>query len=390
MNTIPLEPEDQGRVALLRCDDYDEARVLDAVSQGVALLGGAQRFVRAGETLLLKPNLLTGKNPDKAVTTHPAVFRAAAQVFLDAGASLVYGDSPGFGRPETVARRAGLAEIAESLGISFADFRTGRTLSYPEGRMIKQFTVAAGVLDADGMVSLPKLKTHALTRVTGAVKNQFGCIPGMLKGEFHGRLLNMERFSEMLVDLTHLLKPRLYIMDAIVAMEGNGPGNGKPRPLRALLLSTDPVALDATACRLINLDPALVQTILAGEVVGLGRRTPIELLGDDADSLVCPDFDVNRKRDWATNSMWGWLSQLMRNRMTPRPVIDEAACLRCGACVEVCPAAPKAVDFPDGDRQAAPRYDYDRCIRCYCCQEMCPHNAIHVETPLLGRLIHSS
>ncbi|HEO71926.1 MAG TPA: DUF362 domain-containing protein, partial [Candidatus Hydrogenedentes bacterium] len=167
-------------VALVRCEDYDVERVHDAVGEGLALLGGVEQLVKIGEKTLLKPNLLSGKPPEKAVTTHPSVFGAVARYWLDAGASLTYGDSPGFGKPESVARKAGLADVAEKLGIPCADFVNGRQISYAEGKLIKQFTLAEGVLEADAVVSLPKLKTHALTRLTGAVKNQFGCIPGLL------------------------------------------------------------------------------------------------------------------------------------------------------------------------------------------------------------------
>jgi len=374
-------------VALVRCEDYDEARVHDAVGRGLALLGGAGHFASAGDTLLLKPNLLSGKAPEKVVTTHPSVFRSVARHFLDLGASVTYGDSPGFGRPEGVARKAGLAQVAEELGLRLADFVNGETVSFPEGQTIKQFTVAVGALQCDGIVSLPKMKTHALTRLTGAVKNQFGCIPGILKGEFHARLSDMDRFAQMLVDLTRLVCPRLYIMDAVVAMEGNGPGNGDPRPIKALLLSTDPVALDAIAGRMMNLDPELVPTTVWGEKMGLGSHSHIHTVGDPVESFIAADFKANRRTGSTTGAMNGALARLLRNVLVPKPVIGAGRCTRCGTCVHVCPSNPKAVEFRKG-REAPPVYDYRLCLRCYCCQELCPEKAITVHTPPLGRLIH--
>lgn len=375
-------------VVLLRCEDYDRERVLDCVARGISLLGGVQRFVEPGERILLKPNLLVGKAPEKAVTTHPSVFHAVAKAFSYGGARLSYGDSPGFGRVSTVVKRAGLLEVAEALGLELADFSNGRVVSFPEGHICRQFTLAEGALEADGMISLPKLKTHALTRMTGAIKNQFGCVPGMLKGEFHGRLDKMDRFAAMLVDLTLLLKPRLYVMDGITAMEGNGPGNGTPRSLGLLLFSTDPVALDATACRIIDLEPELVPTIVAGRSLGLGDDRQIHLLGDSMEDFFCPDFKVNRKRDFSKDAMHRWLAPIMRRHVTPRPVIDKERCTRCGTCVKMCPVVPKAVEFRRPDRAQPPEYDYGLCIRCYCCQETCPDSAISVETPWLGKLIH--
>ncbi|MCD4671221.1 MAG: DUF362 domain-containing protein, partial [Anaerolineaceae bacterium] len=249
------------RVALVRCNHYEQDAVNEAVGCGLTLLGGPQAFFKPGEHLLLKPNLLAADPPEKNTATHPAVFQAVARHLQEAGARLSYGDSPAAHRPLTAARKAGIADAAEALNIPLADFTSGKTVSFPEGNLIKQFTIAQDVLAADGIINICKMKTHALTRLTGAVKNMFGCIPGVLKAEFHARLQNEDLFSQMLLDLNRLLPPRLNVMDGIIGMEGNGPRNGSPRPVHVLLFSTDPVALDATAARIMNLDPDLVPTL---------------------------------------------------------------------------------------------------------------------------------
>lgn len=372
------------RVAVVRCETYEQAAVDDAVARALALLGGAGRFVRPGERIVLKPNLLVASGPDKAVTTHPAVFSAVARALAAEDAVLTWGDSPGFGSTGGVGRRAGIAQAAAALGVAEADFARGREVSFPDGALVKRFTIAEGVLAADGLVSLPKLKTHALTRMTGAVKNQFGCVPGMLKGEFHTRMPDVERFCTMLVDLNRLLVPRLTVMDAIVAMEGNGPRGGDPRHVGVLLVSDDPVAVDALGCRVMALDPDLVGTVTEGERLGLGRAHDIEVVGDEPP--VIADFVANRGRASTTGGGIG--NALGRRLLAPRPFIIAGRCTRCGTCVSVCPVEPKAVDWPDGDRARVPEHDYDACIRCYCCQEMCPHGAISVYRPLLSGLIH--
>ncbi len=371
------------RVAVVKCDTYDAPAVEEAVTRGLALLGGAAEFVRPGERIVLKPNLLVASGADKAVTTHPAVFSAVTRELAAAGAELSWGDSPGFGTTLGVGRKAGIAQAAEALGIPAADFEHGRVMSFPDGQLIKQFTIAEGVAAADGLVSLPKLKTHALTRMTGAVKNQFGCIPGLLKNEFHSRMPDIEHFSQMLVDLNRLIMPRLAVMDAIVAMQGNGPRNGDPRHVGVLLLSDDVVALDALGCRIMALDPTLVDTVVYGERWGLGSATDIELLGDELP--VFEDYVVNRSRASTTGGRMS--SPTVKRLVTPRPFIVAERCTKCGTCVEVCPVEPKAVDWPGGDRSVPPAYDYERCIRCYCCQEMCPERAIEVKVPVLGRII---
>ncbi|MBN1192502.1 MAG: DUF362 domain-containing protein [Coriobacteriia bacterium] len=373
----------QARVAVIRCDTYDTPAVEAAVSRGFALLGGAEAFARQDERIVLKPNLLVASGADKAVTTHPSVFAAVARQFASAGVELEWGDSPGLGIALSVGRRAGIAQEAEALGIPLADFDHGRAVSFPDGRLIKQFTIAEGVASADGLVSLPKLKTHALTRMTGAVKNQFGCIPGLLKTEFHARMPDVRRFSQMLVDLNRMLRPRLFVMDAIVAMEGNGPRGGDPRQVGVLLFSDDPVAVDALGCRIMSLDTTLVDTVTFGEEWGLGLASDIEVLGDELP--VIEGYVVNRS---PVSTSGGRLSSpTVKRLITPRPYVVHERCTRCGTCVDVCPVDPKAVTFPADDHARVPEHDYDRCIRCYCCQEMCPEQAIEVKTPVLGRLI---
>jgi uncharacterized protein (DUF362 family) len=262
-----------GKVALVKCADYDYPQVKLAVERGLKLLGGIDKLVQPEEKILLKPNFLAPEPPERCVTTHLAVFKAVAEALLEAGALLTYGDSPGIGSPERVARKSGIMAAAEELGLELADFKQGQEVAFPQGVQNKKFTIANGVLASDGIVSLPKLKTHGLARMTGAVKNQFGCIPGLLKSEFHVKLPDLDDFTRMLVDLNLMLRPRLYIMDGIIAMEGNGPRSGTPRPMGVLLFSTDPVALDATVCRMVNLSPELVPTLIHGQAMGLHLRT---------------------------------------------------------------------------------------------------------------------
>ena len=369
-------------VALIRCESYDYHEVKSAVERGLTLLGGILRFARAGEKILLKPNLLSAAPPEECVTTHPSVFKAVAESLINAGAVLTYGDSPAMGGMEKAARRSGIQDAAEALGVRIADFQHGRSISFPEGQQNKQFTIAEGVLASDGLISLPKFKTHGLTIITGAIKNQFGCIPGFNKGEFHVKLQDVALFSRMLVDLNRYLKPRLFVVDAITAMDGNGPRNGRPKQMNALLLSTDPVALDATASRLIGLDPEAVPTTRSGQQMGLGtfHLEDIHLLGDDFAGLRVDGFNVGRKKE-----LMDFKSQRIRHMLVPRPQIDPDRCVKCGICVKMCPVKPAVVDWRGEDHSHPPVYDYDRCIRCYCCQEVCPENAISLHTPWLGR-----
>jgi uncharacterized protein (DUF362 family)/Pyruvate/2-oxoacid:ferredoxin oxidoreductase delta subunit len=373
-------------VALVYCEDYQLDDVRRAVQTGLDLLGGAGQFAHPQEKILVKPNVLVGENSARCISPHPFVFQAVLEQFQATGAQLSFGDSPGFGSPRAGARRAGLLPVAEALQVPLADFETPISQSFPEGHLIKQFSLAKGVVESDGLVSLCKMKSHALTRLTGAIKNQFGCIPGVLKAEFHSRLPNADQFSQMLVDLNLLIRPRLYIMDGIVAMQGNGPRNGTARPMHVLLFSTDPVALDATVCRMVKLDEKLVEPIVYGNRFGLGTSQNITFVGEALERFITPDFQVNRSPVRTTTDLGLFSSPLIRTYFTPRPVIQPEQCTSCGQCERTCPAEPKALTWPQGKKNP-PVYNYEHCIRCYCCQELCPHEAITVYTPLLGRLL---
>jgi len=373
----------KSKVAIVRCNSYDNAEVGKAVSRGIELLGGASSFVKTGETILLKVNLLVGDVPEKCVTTHPAVFNAVADIFIAKGVKLIYGDSPGFGATHAAAKKSGIADVAETMNIEMADFKDGREVFYEEGMQNKKFFIANGVLDADGLISLPKMKTHGLERFTGAVKNQFGCVVGMRKGEFHVKLPDATDFAKMLVDLNSCIKPRLYVMDGVMAMEGNGPRGGTPRAMNVLLFSTDPIALDATASRMIHLNPLYVPTTLVGSETGAGnfKEEDIEIVGDELKDFICKDFNVERTPVKTIKK--GKMVQFLNNRLVPKPYIVEEKCTQCGTCVVSCPVDGKAVNWLNGDKTNPPVYDYSKCIKCYCCQEMCPESAILLKEPLI-------
>jgi uncharacterized protein (DUF362 family)/Pyruvate/2-oxoacid:ferredoxin oxidoreductase delta subunit len=378
----------KSKVALIRCNSYDETEVTSAVQRGLALLGGMETFIRPQERILLKPNVLFGEPPEKLVGPHPFVFREVARLAQLVTSNLSYGDSSGFGKPSAHMRRSGLAAEAQALGIALADFENGKEVQFKESPFLKHFILANGVLDADGLISIAKFKTHQLTRITGAIKNQFGCVPGALKMEFHIKLPNSLDFAKMLVCLNLYIRPRLYIVDGITAMQGNGPRNGDACQMNVLLFSADPVASEAVMCRLIGLNPEYVPTMKPAHEWGLGTylSDEIELIGDPWEPLVNKFFNVARTPvKSVTNSR---NVPFVKNLISPRPVIDAQRCIRCGICVRSCPANPKAVDWHDGDQVKPPSYKYEGCIRCFCCQESCPEGAIRVITPPLGRLLY--
>ena len=375
-------------VALVRCESYEEDLVCESVKKGIDLLGGIKKFVQPGEKIVMKPNVLVAVDPNRSVTTHPTVLKAVGKILKDAGAVVSYGDSAAIGGCVFNMRRSGLKLVGDELGLAIADFDHGTEVSHKTSLLNKKMLIANGILEADGVISLPKLKTHGLTRFTGAVKNQFGCIPGMHKREFHFKMPDPYQFATMLVDINTFVKPRLFVMDGIMAMEGNGPFSGKSRRMNVLLFSTDPVAQDSIACKMIDLDPEFVPTSKPGEKSGLGtyHYENIDLLGDDLKSFTVKDFDVVRQPPEPATT--GRIRKFIKNQLTPRPVIDQAKCIQCGTCLKMCPIGPEALGWTtDKESKKKARHYYNNCIRCYCCQETCPEGAITIRTPLLGRLL---
>jgi uncharacterized protein (DUF362 family)/Pyruvate/2-oxoacid:ferredoxin oxidoreductase delta subunit len=388
MNSQPNQPPVSSIVAIIQCDSYDSEEVYRAVQRGFDLLGGAQKFFTPGEKILLKPNVLAGNPPGQCVTTHPSVFEAVIRVLKPLGLLLSYGDSPAITSPEKAMKKCGLSPVAQTYEIPLADFENGVRIFHPAALIKNSFLLARGITEADGVVNLPKFKTHGLTRVTGAVKNLFGCVPGLTKAKTHAQFPLVNDFCSFLVDINTFVKPRLQIMDAVFAMEGNGPQSGKPKKLGCILMSTDPVALDATICRIVDVNPEFIPTCKIGRRAGLGtmRSDSIKLVGDAIELFTNATFDVVRHPPLFTRGK-GFFRGIT-NTLVPKPVINAALCIACGKCVDICPVEPKALAWkmpPSGKRP--PVYTYSRCIRCFCCQETCPQKAISIRRHVLSVIL---
>lgn len=378
----------QTKVSLVKCDNYEQTRVDAAIAEALDLVGGIEQYVRPGDRTLLKINLLVGAAPEKAITSHPAVVRAMIGQVRAAGATPLVGDCGGFeGRPNrdrylNGCRQAGIQQVCEEEGVELVHLSAESVeVENPQGRTFKRFTLAKGVVDADVLINLPKLKTHGLTLFTGGVKNNYGCLPGLRKMEMHLRAQGAEDFSQMLVDLLLAVRPTLTVMDGVVGMDGDGPRNGQPKQIGAILASADAVALDAVACEMVGIKPLMVPTTrLAHEQeVGVGDLSQIELPGEPLETMRVADFQLPSGPELFFRATG--LLRFLQNRLVAKPVLVDERCKGCWVCIEHCPAEALSKNG------RLPVFDYDKCICCYCCQELCPNDAIELRRPLLARML---
>jgi uncharacterized protein (DUF362 family)/formate hydrogenlyase subunit 6/NADH:ubiquinone oxidoreductase subunit I len=372
------------RVAVVRCERYEPEQVVDACRRAFDLLGGIGRVIQPGQRVLLKPNLLSAKPPERAVTTHPTVVAAMVRLVREAGAQAWVGDSPGgleWNITRRVLEKTGVGQAAEEAGAEIKDFDAGEAAiaELPEGVILKRFGLARAVAEADAVITLPKLKTHGQALYTGAVKNLLGCVPGGGKIRMHQLAPKGRELAAALLDIYAAVRPRFALIDAILAMEGNGPGHGDPRHLGLLIASDDAVAADAVACHIIGFPARSVRILRQAQErgLGVGDIKDIEVAGEPLDACVVPDFA--RPSNFLYERAPAWLVRLIGRAVRVDPEIVVDACRRCGLCQRSCPA--HAISGSD-----AFAIDRAACIRCFCCHELCPHGAVALRRSLLVRL----
>jgi uncharacterized protein (DUF362 family)/Pyruvate/2-oxoacid:ferredoxin oxidoreductase delta subunit len=380
-------------VSAIRCHSYNQDEVITAVRSAADAVDGMESYVTPGSRVLVKPNLLQGLPPDRCVTTHPAVVGAVCTLLRELGCSIVIADSPGGGIRYTptnlrsIYHAAGYDRIAEETGAEL-NYDTGFYYhSFPEGRYAKRFPVISPVKDCDHIVVVSKAKTHLWTLFSGGTKNLFGVIPGFEKPIHHARFQDPVHFGGMIVDLNEALIPSLQIMDGIIAMEGDGPSSGTPRPFGRILASPDWTAIDIIACRMIGIPPPDVPTIKAAMERSdiISDLTNIRLTGDESDLPVIQGFRLpSTYRGEGMGLEKSLLLRTLHNLgrlSTLNPDINRSTCIQCGRCVMICPV--KAISF----KSKIPEINRKTCIRCYCCHEICPTGAIQLKTGLTCRII---
>jgi len=363
------------KVALARCADYDTGRVGVAVGRAVDLLGGIGQFVKAGMTVLVKPNLLSARPPEDAVDTHPEVVRAVVRLVKAAGATAKMGDAPGgYGKNiGEIYDASGMRHIAKEEDVELVKFDTPK--------FVDGIPIARQVFECDRIISVPKLKTHCITVLTAALKNTFGTVTGLYKAEAHSRAPKEADFVHILARVHAIAKPHLTVVDGIVGMDGDGPAGGEPKRMELIMAGTDAVAIDSCIAKIIGLKPLDILLTKAAYEAGLGEAdlAKIETAGDDIDSFVSKDFRLPQTTPLKVipRAVVNALAGLIRFK----PWIDEAICTRCKLCEQTCP-----VDAITIGKDHC-RIDYKKCVRCLCCQEVCPYKAISIKRNILTKMV---
>lgn len=327
-----------------------------------------------GKKVLLKPNMVGGYAPTRAVTTDPVMIRECISCLEKAGAEVTVGDNPGvmgYGANKKVAEASGILEAA---GDHYRNISRDATEVAFQSQFATTTIVSRAVLEADIFISLPRFKTHMQTLISGAIKNSYGILAGGEKAKFHRLVPEPEDFSRLVAEVFTIRPPDLVIMDAIEVMEGNGPSSKDLRPLGKILASRDGAGLDTVMAAMMGLKAEEVPMLKAAAEMKLGE-TDLKKLKIEGEWSPLPGFKLpfsfgrRGRLGRLINRIWGGLF----SRPTLR--INSATCRRCGVCFRQCPA--KAID----KTEVGFRIDPARCIRCYCCYELCVYGAIKIGSP---------
>ena len=385
------------KVAVIRCERYNKQELVQKIEDCIGLIGGFKKYIHLGQKILLKPNLLSASRPELAVTTHPVFLESIIDLIkknAEADAEITIADSPGAATPHTVEN---LRKVYEVCGIKYLTKIKGvklsmetkfSTISFKKGKVLKHLEIIKPAVDADVIINLPKFKTHSLVRISGAVKNMYGIVHGRTKTLLHTKFLEIDKFSDMLIDVYMYKPPVLNLMDGIIGLEGEGPGaSGKPRNVGMIFASTNGIAMDNIISKIMGFkseDVPLIKCARSRALEG-SDINKIEILGANMDELIIKDFKLpgNTPVDRITRNRFvkNYMLPFVRNNLYSSPYENREKCTLCKICINTCPE--NAISLKGQNLI----FDYKKCIRCYCCSEMCPHGAIDLKYSFLGNLI---
>lgn len=373
------------KVVLQECKTYQVESIAEKINAAIDLLGGWSAFVKPQDRVLLKVNLIGPKTSESAAVTHSEFVRAVVRILKGLHCDVWIGDSSG-GAIAGIAptaqsfKVAGYERVAQEEGALIKNFdREGVVSVVPESGCEEAMHIAKPMFEADVVINLPKLKTHSAQIFSGAVKNVFGCIPGLKKAKYHKMAPDCSGFGQIICDIHKATNIRLHIMDGILAMQGEGPTAGTPYRAGKILVSTDPLALDAVAAKMVGMQVADVPMLETAQNrnLGEGNLKKIDLAGDYDQIPKLAKFRLP-KRFGAVKKRGSKAVLKVIEFFTTRPKINPSKCRKCNMCVESCPV--QAID------KETKRIDYSACIECMCCHELCMFHAVELknDNPIAG------
>jgi uncharacterized protein (DUF362 family)/Pyruvate/2-oxoacid:ferredoxin oxidoreductase delta subunit len=376
-------------VSITQSKTYEQDEVKRAVYECLDNIPGIKSRIKDGSRVLLKANLLKKNAPDDAVTTHPAVVEAIVRYLQEAGAKVIIGDSPGgpfnVKRLNNIYKVSGMAQVAENTGCELNYDTSAVDIINEEAQKLKQMKIIKIAKDVDFIVSAAKFKTHGMMLYTGAVKNLFGVIPGLIKAEYHFKMNNAENFAHHLVDICEYVKPVFTIIDAIEGMEGDGPSAGEKRHVGLLLASENPYALDTVGAHIMGIQPLEVPTVKIAKERGIfsGELKDLLVKGLQLEDIQVPPFKLpgSLRKSLVSGRVPQFVENFLINALRAQPVFNYDICISCGECARGCPA--KIIDTSSGK----PKLDRNKCISCFCCHELCPKKAVYIKKHWLHRLL---
>ena len=384
--TLDLTYNIMDKVNIFKCDNYNDENIKEAMDNIIASFD-VLKNIKKGTKVVIKANLVSAMQPDKAVVTHPKLLKYLYDYLVSKKAIVVVGDSPSglFTKSalNAIYKETGLNDLNINLNYNFNKVST----TFKDAKVLKTFEYDEFLKEADIRINFSKLKTHAMMGMSASVKNLFGCIPGTTKLEYHYRFPNHDDFADMLIDINEYFKMDVNIIDAIVAMEGNGPTMGVPRKIGCILSSTNPYALDYIASKLINIDATKVNTIKNSIQRNLFNPDEIKT-NISYEDLIVKDFELidnNQSLEFysdSNNLFYKTVSKITNKLFENKPEVIPSKCIKCGKCARNCPK--KAITMDDG----YPKIDRSKCIKCYCCQEFCPKGAMVVKTSKIAKILN--
>ncbi len=373
-------------VSALNCYDYDKvAEVLYPIIEQMLEDNGIDKGSLSGKKVVLKPNLLAKREAEAGITAHPSFVAAAGKFFADLGASVIIADSPGGvynqGSLEGIYKVTGMNDAAQRSGAE-VNKDTGFTSVHKPEICATKFNIINPINEADLIVNLARMKTHALCEVSLAVKNMFGSIPGLQKAEQHARFPKRGDFAEMLCNLCLVTAPQINIIDGVCGMEGNGPAGGTLKKVGVVVCSANPFTADMVGAKIMGFKGNEAGTVEYSVKQGYcpEKIEDLQIVGEDytkyVSHFVRPDATAGGLLKQLPSLFGGRVQKLIE----PRPVVNRKKCIGCGECMRNCPVSTITLTGKKA------KINTKACIKCYCCQEFCPVKAIKVKSNFIFKL----